>query len=644
MQYLKKFVLFILMLFCICLPCENYQSYLSSFDDAFKTDFYCPDVEYYDTMLSQISKVAEKHHVLVYKVYNISYTMFFSEVQIYADQEATDYLEQVYDVHAGTFNSLISGKTDVKFYSFFDIPVKIREEKIRISVIGNQADMDAFKSDLIEKYGGDYPKNDGFDAKKNSRFLLWTIWFLTAIMICFFTFYETMMMKKENFIRITLGESLFLLWVRFVLFDILFIGTIFAGCIWIACILYSRIFMLKEMLILLSILILADMLISTNLLFYQRNKVLAHLSLSRKMLTINNSVKCVAIILIVISVSTSLSVIYEYYQYVQQKPFYEQYADYCVLQNIIARNNNEDPYIQFLYEGEFYRNYVKKANITLIEEGVTLPSGKNTILANHNAVVSYIENEILELQDCTFDKDIYIIYYENNPPTPEEKKILLSENDGCTVDEIVYHTPANLVMRTPEEKFTKWAKNPIIIYYNTDLAERYYDDPMQIELVTPIIFSIIAENGSVEEYMNAHDIDFSSTNMMDYFEHESLKLKKTAYLSTVLAVILLILQIMILLSIIRLEYTVNAIELSIKKVIGYSILERFYRQYLLSFFLYMFSMLAAILISKKLQFGDTSFILYGIFLMYLIETLLFTIFAKRYERNNIQKILKGGAL
>jgi len=632
------------MFLCVCLPCESYQGYLSKFDDASKTDFYCPENISYNTMLSQISDVSKEHDVFVYNVQTNVRTMFYSEVDVYADETAKDYIEKHYDVHEGMFSSLLSGKTSVKFFPFSEIPDEVLEDGARFSVVGKKENADNFKSDLIGIYGGKLPIYDGFDSKRESYTMLYIVWIITIVVACFFTFYETMLMKKESFIRITLGESLPFLWLKFLSLDLLFVMISFMGCMLFSGLFYSRIFMLNKMLFMFGMLILSDILVSVNLLLYDRNKVLAHLSLSRKLLTINSFVKCFTVVLTVLCVSASLSVIYEYFRYAKQKSFYELYSDYCVLQNIKVKNADSDVNFELSEKGGFYLEYAQKADMTLLAEGVSLPSGRRIVRANTQAVNFYVKNIIPELQDCSFNKDIYLIYYEKEPPTEEEKVTIFSEWEDCSTGEIAYHEQAKLVVRTPDETFTKWVENPIIVYYHKGLEEMYADDPVSIEVSTPIVFYIVAENGSVKEYMNAHDIKFSSTNMMDYFEHESIKLKRTAYLSSVFAVMLIILQIMILFSILQLEYTVNAIELSIKKIIGYSMVERFKKQYLLSFVLYMVSLLVTELISKKLQFGNTAFILYGIFFIYFTETLIFTIFAKKYDRSHIQKILKGGAL
>ena len=279
--------------------------------------------------------------------------------------------------------------------------------------------------------------------------------------------------------------------------------------------------------------------------------------------------------------------------------------------------------LNFQKKGGFYLEYVQKADISLLVEGLSLTSDRRIIRANTKAINSYVKNIITELQNHTFDKDIYLIYYDKAAPTEEGKKIILSGFEKYSIDEIVYHEQVNMVVRTPDDSFTKWVKNPIIIYYHKGLEEIYADDPVSLEISVPSVFFIIAENGSVNEYMNAHNIKFSITNMMDYLKHESIKLERTAYLSFVLAIMFIVLQIMILFSIIQLEYTVNAIELSIKKILGYSMVERFKKHYLLSFILYTISLIAAEIISKTMQFENVNFILFmAFFSMYFMENLI----------------------
>ena len=107
------------MLICVFLPCESYQGYLTKFSDGLKTDFYCPENVSCETMLSQISDISKEQNVLVYNVQTNPRTMFYSEVNIYADKPAKIILKSTTMYMKGYFSSLFSGRTSVKFFPFF---------------------------------------------------------------------------------------------------------------------------------------------------------------------------------------------------------------------------------------------------------------------------------------------------------------------------------------------------------------------------------------------------------------------------------------------------------------------------------------------------------------------------------------------
>lgn len=370
---------------------------------------------------------------------------------------------------------------------------------------------------------------------------------------------------------------------------------------------------------------------------YQKNKVLSNTAISSKALILNKLIRCITIVLTSACISTSISVIYESYRFYQQKSFYESYSDYVVLQNLKVETGGET----FEYEGEFYKKYVKELEIFFLCERMALSSGKIAVIANYNTM-DYIKSAIPELENVVFDKDVYIIHKDSELINSMDMEFLKPTID-CEIAEVTYHENAKLVSieLNYDNQFTRWCENPIIVYYNTDVAILY--DESMISMTVPIVLCLIKNDVVIDEFMRSNHISYSCTNMMDIFEQQWIKLKRTSYLSCILLVLLFVLQILVILNIVNLEYKVNAIELSIKKIIGYSMVERFRRQYVVSLLLYVFSLAVSLIVAGTLKFGSLPFITYGIMLSYLIETVIFTLFAARYDRKNVQKILKGGA-
>ena len=636
MKNIKQLIFILLMILCIGLPCEFYQNYLDSFNDFVYTTFYCPENIEYNNMISDISAKAEKHSIMIFKIRTQIHTIFLSEIDIYADNKCVEYLNNEYNIFSGTFGSIVSGKTKINFHGFSEIPESLVTEEPEFQLVGDMENMRNFKSELIDTYAGSFPKYDGYDSRKDSRTLVLTIWILAIILTCFFTLYETFSLKKENFIRVISGESLLVLWVKYLLSDLIFISGVFGICSLIIYGFYGILFMFRYAIMMFGILVILNTVISMNMLIYQKNKVLSNTSISEKMFVVNNVIRCITIIITVTCISISLSIIYEGNRFYKQKNFYESYSDYVLIRNL-RMGKGEDT---FRYENEFYRRYAENLNIFFFCQRMSMSSGKKAITANHNSI-DYIRTAIPELQDYNFNKDVYIIHRETEEIDSADMNFLKPMVD-CEVEELTYRKNTEIVAVSLDERLTIWVENPVIVYYNRDFAEIYDDDMLAMEV--PIIYSLVRNDAVIDDFMSNNNIKYSCTNVMEIFEQEWTKLKRTSYLSCILLLLLCGLQILILFSIIKLEYKVNAIELSVKKIMGYSMAERFRKQYIISFILYILSLAIALTVSHILKFGSPVFILYGVICMYITETVIFTLFAYTHDRKNVQKILKGGSI
>lgn len=191
---------------------------------------------------------------MIFKVRTQIHTLFSSEIDIYADDDIIQYLQDEYYIHSGVFDSIVSGKTQVNYHGFSEIPDELAVAEPEFQLIGDMENMRNFKSELIDTYAGSFPHDSGYDSRSDSSMLVLTMWVISIVLTCFFTFYETVLMKKENFIRITMGESLFAIWVKYILIDLIYIVACFSVCSFITYQFYGVLFMFRYALLMLGIL------------------------------------------------------------------------------------------------------------------------------------------------------------------------------------------------------------------------------------------------------------------------------------------------------------------------------------------------------------------------------------------------------
>ena len=108
--------------------------------------------------------------------------------------------------------------------------------------------------------------------------------------------------------------------------------------------------------------------------------------------------------------------------------------------------------------------------------------------------------------------------------------------------------------------------------------------------------------------------------------------------------LLFIIELGIIATIVRLEYSVNAIELAVKKVMGYSVWKR-HKAILLNIILSAIIAVVLLLCMGILFELEEPYliVLSGVCLM-MVELVMTFIFIRKFEKVNIVKILKGGAL
>ena len=134
------------------------------------------------------------------------------------------------------------------------------------------------------------------------------------------------------------------------------------------------------------------------------------------------------------------------------------------------------------------------------------------------------------------------------------------------------------------------------------------------------------------------------TNAIERYTQYKLLLEKTIITNCVISGLLFIIELGIIATIVRLEYSVNAIELAVKKVMGYSVWKR-HKAILLNIILSAIIAVVLLLCMGILFELEEPYliVLSGVCLM-MVELVMTFIFIRKFEKVNIVKILKGGAL
>ena len=176
--------------------------------DTFQEKYY--DTEFYidnsgrDTtsreMAEDLCRASDKHDVDFFTVRYSWDKSYLYDTEIIGTDGAIDHLKKS-GIREGRNRSLFFGSQNVTFSSIAE--EKDISDMTVYYLIENESDYDricAFKSELVDKYGGGFPKEKGSD----SDILMDTIvvWAVIFAIILALSLYETACMKKEAMITV----------------------------------------------------------------------------------------------------------------------------------------------------------------------------------------------------------------------------------------------------------------------------------------------------------------------------------------------------------------------------------------------------------------------------------------------------------
>lgn len=178
---------------------------------------------------------------------------------------------------------------------------------------------------------------------------------------------------------------------------------------------------------------------------------------------------------------------------------------------------------------------------------------------------------------------------------------------------------------------------------SVDTLQRQLNDSQKINYLHDIMYKISDDefNKFVDEH-NLTDQIVSKTNVFENFENKWVVAKRVLYINFIFSILVLSLEFIIISSIIKLEYEVNAMELAIKKVMGHSLFEKHGKLILMTIITTILSILTSVIIAMIIEFNKFYFLILGGIVILLLELFLITFYIRRTENEKIQKVLKGG--
>ncbi|MBQ1787088.1 MAG: hypothetical protein II005_10275 [Turicibacter sp.] len=567
------------------------------------------------------------------------------EITIYGTDTALEEL-QSNQIENKLYTSLFVGQTEVKFELFKDIK-DIKEMKDCYFIGDDTARLMAFKAELVDKYYGGNPKL--YSSNQQMLANLVFVWGGSFLLILLISCYEVLVRKKEHSIRYILGEDMRYMFLKNILFETIF----FMGSYFILSFFLSRIsnvtFMSSRVFLIVVIFILMNVCIQLGSVQFNIKKNLSKDFCSQTLLKVSYVIKALTLTMTLILISFNLVILMESYDYYHQREFFKNHEEYDYYQ--INYKLEVDPTTQKTSKilQQFYQTFEADSLIygdlsdedyfiSLINENT-----KEELIKSHASISNV-------LTDCR-NKKLYILVpkqinvdsqFKNYFQTIARMYLGESFSDDSMIEYITYHEKIQLVGINDDISpyRSRIVDAPIILLNQTGI----HFDPTgnSVYYAYDVMYDLTDE--AFEQFIEEHELEnqiVKQTNVWELYQYNWEIAKRCMKLVSLLSVFMILLESAMIVFILRLEYNFKAMEIVLKKTLGYTLFERERVLFILTITLSVISIILSIIIGALCSVKSISYLVGLGMMLTLIEISYMIYKMKQLERVKIVSVLKG---
>ncbi len=621
---------------------ELYIWHISDFETGYtRMTFYLQKGDTQQEMISDIEEAARKTNIDVFAVEHKVESNIQETVTIYGTEGVQPFLKQDCNLKEGEFDSLLLGKTTVRFLPLSGIP-DIRKVEY-YQAIGKDSHILRFKQELVDSYAGAFPE-EGYGASDNAGIVA-GIWGITLTLFLLSTLYRIALLKKEGIIRIVSGERLFDFARRKALEDAAGYGAVFAIVLPLLCLVTEAAYQLKITILCITVFLALNTAMYGLLLLTNYKRDLAGRTNVKPVLTISYFYKCCSIVVILLIVSATSGLICRGIDCYLQKDFFEEQKS-CAYIMLSSMEEEKWETAERVWAKLYQRKSAAQETISLVELDDLSTDESRYIYADRGAL-PYLKETIPSLQAELFQEGkTYIL-----APDGTSKEELagawecLDAYSGTETEPeyISYREKADVIAIKSEDRIESVRKNNPVILLNCGSEDQlnsvdgYITQSAMYQFGEGEWEQLLTESGLEDEIVY-------QTGVYENYRIQWKSLKRGMTIGLVLTGIALLLESLLISIILRYEYYVNAEELALKKVLGYPTVERIAKLLKMTFICSSITLIPISVILAFLERGTIWYILLSAGLLLAVELLLIFRYARYFDRINVQKILKGGLL
>lgn len=651
MKKVKFAVCVFLLLFCLALGGELYQMYLDDFTDGAYYFYSGRSVDDTDSDIQKkrekITALSEKNNCRVFCAEKNLIGASSAEITVYTPDKATEEeVKKRLSIAPGEYKSLFSGITTVYFKDFYEAP-----DDMYFYFFGAEESVWNIKKEYSLSFGSGRVKRE---SPQHIQWFLLLAWAAFGIVLLFLTWFDIQFQKKENFVLVSLGKPVAHLIMKNAFKDAAFLfGAVAALALVLSPFTYIA-YRINISLLVFAAFVLLNGLVYLTMFRYDMKMALSKSNFSTAVLSDCYVLKAISLIVTVAVLSANILIITESVPLLNRREYVAGYSGYSFL-NVVDKSTKNLSSAQMTKRDEFL--YKVEYEIMKKEYAENDMAFSDIVLSGRDldyVVISENSAELLDgikaVESIDFSKDYYILLPE-----------------GCEEPEIKMKNCNDILKGADEqsrEVLTYSTNESIFCFSNTSVTDNIVNFK---STASPVIILLSSSAEPVSHYVSFSDAMFNITQEdIDYYkskyklEEKSMDIKvtnvaqRTEYawavlgrmtgLSAALSLFMLLLELLMIISIAKLEYITNSVELSLKKILGYSLLSRNKAMVLLNAFSVFIGVFTAVTVALLLKVGIwLLFLLIGL-AIFVLECVTICYYSARLERTNVPKILKGGCL
>ena len=640
MKISKYIITFIIIFFALIFFAECHLIYTTNF--LFQSNNIYYDIEIHDDNDIKLLNTMAGKDELIICIADIkkNYSKQKTKINIYTNAKKD--IAKKFQVLQGEYKSIFINNVCIKV-----IPLSQYETKdiTRVFVYGDEQAQIKFRR-IMEENFNIIDGNVTTTSKTDTFYLILNI--IQGIIIIFIfvlTLFSVILERKDHFIRIVNGESMVAIIVKSIFKEVIILLFQFSF-IFSYLRFYDRLYLTyidKYFICAITASCILPYLILLK--FDYKHIINEQITLSRllKFSYIYKTVLLTLMIIICVFASKiSINFITEYKYYKSA----EQFSNYVALQ---IRANDLDPI-------DNYEDFISETNKKTEEMYEELYYSNSPIISDllsDNIIYcnAHFKNYLFDtLGDLNIGNEgIFLIIPEGKDVESLERQArsIVSQIEGLEIKNaiktIVYNKNIDVI------SFSHDADSPIITTHNPCIVfnniEPVLDKTHLKESRKMIIDTILyKKNEKLNEYIKENNsVDYNEINMSESIEYYLSKNRNICCPLILTCIAFIILVLTINTYIVKMEYRINSKEYCLKTILGYTIIQKFGGNILLSAISIFFSGILSFVIFYKNNIS--SIIIIGLCLLtFIFDFLLICFYSSKIENRSIVKCLKGEAM